>query len=186
MGERKIHHRQVGSGCYSLLDPEIPRSSSNKCSRAIATVSSLCFSRVQFAPYSVTSSLPLLCMWRFKSGRMSSQSSSCKVPLPAHSLPLFPLPRSQRIVQSLTMLRCQSPHHLFFSSASYIAAILFVPPFPLQLRRHLHGTNASIISLSAICVDGTFQRCKLHHRPWPGQELHRPRTNLSRAGHTCG
>lgn len=48
-----------------LVAAAISTSGAPRCSRAIATVSSLYFSRVQFAPYFVTISLPLLCMWRF-------------------------------------------------------------------------------------------------------------------------
>lgn len=112
VGERKI--QPSSSSGLSLLAPVISCSSSisitPKCSRAIATVSSIPSRPIRSIFRSHQLAISNLYV-AFQSGRVSSHILSCKVP--AHSLPLFPSPRSQRIVQSLTMLRCQSPHHLF-------------------------------------------------------------------------
>lgn len=146
-GKSNLHH-QVGSGCcYSLLAPEIlVVAASPKCSRAIATVSSLSLSRAQFAPYFAMISLLLIPLYvAFQSGRVSSQMPSLSCQMPAHCLYSHGPDRS---ALSKVSPRCVvNRPTTFFSSASYIAPILFVAPFPLQLRLYLHpGTDASIIS----------------------------------------
>lgn len=94
-----------------LVAAAISTSGAPRCSRAIATVSSRLLLAGPIRAIFRTHQPAIILYVAFQSARMSSQILSCKVP--AHSLPLFPSPRSQRIVQSLTMLRCQSPHHLF-------------------------------------------------------------------------
>jgi hypothetical protein len=126
-------HPQVGSGCcYSLLAPEISCSSSSSISTSTSRYSQLlschCY---RVLPFLLVG--PIRSMFRShqlaipvylasQSGRVSSQilsSAMCQL-----TRCLYSHRPDRSALSSLTMLRCQSPHHLYCFSASYIAAIL--------------------------------------------------------------